>query len=82
MRRTGQLLDERDTELAVEPKPLRVVVVVVLRAMTVVEDRPASGTEADGVAEVPAREKIGTGQMRPPLLLLVLLLVLLLLVLL
>jgi hypothetical protein len=59
----GQLLDERDTELAVEPKPLRVVVVVLLRAVTVA-DRPASGTEPDGVADVPVREKIG--QMPPP----------------
>ena len=66
---TGQPPDDRDTELAVEPNPLRVVVVVPLRVV-VVEARPANGTDPDGVADVPVREKIGTGQTRPLLLLL------------
>jgi hypothetical protein len=39
--------------------------VVVLLRVVIVADRPASGTEPDGVADVPVREKIG--QM-PPLL--------------
>jgi hypothetical protein len=65
-------LDERETEVAVDPNPLRVVVVVVLRGVLVlVEVRPVSGTELEGVADVPVREKIGRGQA----LLLVLLLV-------
>ena len=60
-------------ELPVEPNPLRVVVAALRDVLVLVPaDRPLSGTEPDGVADVPVREKIGRGQ---TLLLLLLLLV-------
>ena len=49
-------------ELAVEPKPLRDVVVGALRdVLVLVDERLVSGTEVEDAVDVPVREKTGRG---------------------
>jgi hypothetical protein len=63
--------DERENELAVEPKPLRVVVAALREVLVPADDAPPNGSEAERVVEVPDREKIGQAQALLPVLLLV-----------
>jgi len=58
-----QLPDDEECELAVEPKPPRVVIVLLLcDGLVVVDERLVSGTEPDAVADVAVRVNTGRGQ--------------------